>query len=154
MAVDAQALLQRVSDLQKAALGFDSVPFLFHVQGTYPFWTNRVDRISVDGDSEDFELYGYDIIMRLVIAHITEGVEGERESDLYSYIPAVIEYFNSRALLLDDTFTTELLGLVRASIVDCRGFAIFAQAGINTQLIGTEFTLRCQYEIEVMQVYD
>lgn len=154
MAVDIQALLQRVSDLQKAALNFDSVPFFIYTQGTLPYWTNRVGPITVGGDSEDFDLHTYDILMRLIIGHVTEGVQGERESDLYSYIPRIIDYFNSRALLMDDTFTVELLDLKDARVVDCRGFSIFAQAGLSTQQIGTEFTLRCRFEPELFQVYD
>ena len=147
---DLQALLARVCDLEKAATSIgDAWPFLFISQGTTPYWVNFIRGPQVDDDSEGYDVYTYDVLMRLIIGHVTEGADGEPEGDLYTYIPQVIEYFRARPLLIDDTYTTELDALEEARVVEGTGFAVFSQTGVRTAQIGCQFTLRCRFEEEI-----
>jgi hypothetical protein len=52
-----------------------------------------------------------EIIVRLVVGHLTEGYRGQPEGSLYTYIPAVIEAVNSRELLQSPTYPAALDGL-------------------------------------------
>jgi len=95
------------------------------------------------------------VVMRLVTAHATEGYVGEPESDLYLYIPQVVNYFNSRRLLqttagnYDDAMTH----LMEAQITNNLGFTVFQNAGISAQQVGTAFTLTCVFEEEITQAF-
>lgn len=163
MTIDMQALMDRIAALETEALAAlspsveaNAVDRFFHVQATYPFFVNRLGAITVDDDSEDFDVYTVNVQMRLLIGHLTEGYNGEVENRLQLYIPQIISYFNSRELLQSATYTEALddLGLNgRARITACTGFAVFQNSGVGTQLVGAEFTLQCELTEELTQAY-
>lgn len=155
--VDLVALIRRVADLQAAIplvnaagnpVNADAYPYFLKTQGTYPFFVNRIEGPDpIEDDSEDFEYSTYDVMMRLVVDVETAGAtDGERELDLYAYIPIVKAYFASHRQLMDDTYTIELLDLMSADIrPGGTGWRIIRQSGTGAGVIGAEFTLRCQY---------
>lgn len=152
-ALDRIVLMQKevMTDLGQTA---DAVPYFYHVQGAWPYWTNRVGDIQISDDgSEDFDRDTYTIVMRLIIGHLTEGYHGELEADLYAWIPAIKTYFNEREGLQSDTMTTWLDGLIRARVTSITGFRIFQDAGISTNQIGTEFNLTCQFDETIIKAY-
>jgi hypothetical protein len=162
MTVDAQELLKRARDLQIEALAALSTPvsadakeYLFHTQEDYPYFVNRIGNIDVGADSEDIDLYTYQVIMRLVIGHMTSGYKGEPESNLQLYIPQVVNFFNSRQWLqttsgdYDDAMTS----LMEARITSVSGFSIYESAGISASQVGTEFVLTCLFEEEITQAF-
>lgn len=161
MAVDLNALMSRVANLEIASLmalasppaAVDAKPYFRHVQEAFPYFVNRIDQFGIGSDSQDFDTASIPIIMRLVILHTTGGFDGERDDTLNTFIPQVIEYFNERELLIDDDYPDEILHLESARIVNCTGYREFQHAGIGGFQIGCEFTLRCEFEYQIIQAY-
>lgn len=161
MPVNLQNIIDRVVLLEKAALAAltpavtaDAVDHFFHAQEATPYFTNRLGPVAVGGESEDYDEYRVDILIRLVIGMAEEGYAGEPDNRLQLYIPQVIEYFNERRLLIDSTYATELPFLVEARIVDCRGLVVFQNSGVRSSQVGTEFTLRCTLLSDITQVME
>lgn len=159
---DFNALMDRVAALEKEAMAALSTPvtadatdFFYHTQGSYPFFVNRLGALAVpeDEDSEDFDVYDVDVVMRLVIGHMTQGYADEPENSLQTYVPQVVKYFNERELLQSATYTDALDGLIRARVTACRGLVVFQQTGTGDMQVGTEFTLSCRFEEEIEQQY-
>ena len=158
MSLNMVELMDRVAALETEALAAlspsvsaNAVDRFFHTQAAYPYFVNRLGAISIDADSEDFDVYTVNVQMRLLIGHITEGYEGEVENRLQLYIPQVITYFNEHEELQSATYTAALVDLDRARVVACTGFAVFQQSGISTSLVGAEFTLQCQLTEQITQ---
>jgi len=163
MTIDVQELLKRARDLEVEAMAALSTPitagareYFFHTQEIMPYFTNRIGGLDVGADSEEFDTYTYQVIIRLVIEHVTADFVGVNESDLYLYIPQVVNYFNSRALLrtTSGSYDTAMLHLIEARISSSTGFRIFTDAGISAQQVGTEFVLTCIFEEEITQVFN
>lgn len=156
---DITSALTRIVAMQKEIMSdlgvtADAVPYFYHVQESFPYWTNRVGDIQIaDDGSEDFDRDTYTFIMRLVIGHVTEGYRGEVEARLYDYIPEVKYFFNAREGLQSDADTTWLNSLIRARVSSCTGFRIFQDAGISANQVGTEFTLTCLFDETIVQAY-
>lgn len=154
---DLESLFLRLAALEKEALASlsvsaDAVPYFWHTQEFYPYWTNRLGAIEVDGDSEELDIYRVEVVARLLIGQVTDGVvRGENEARLQAYIPAVIQWINERELAQSAAYPTALDGLVRVRVTGCRGYTEF-QSGSTAQ-IGTEFTLACEFEQEIEQAY-
>lgn len=163
MTINAAELIDRVVALEKEALAAltptviaDAADHFFYVQGSYPYFVNRLGAIIVDDDSEEFDTYAYEVIMRLVMGHTTEGsqgYDGEPDARLQAYIPQIITYFNQRELLQSAAYPAALDDLVRARVSGCRGFTVFQQSGVGSGIIGTEFTLSVFFEEEITQTY-
>lgn len=155
--MDLEALLVRAAALEQEALAAmtppivaDAVPYFFHAQEAFPYWTNRLSSISAedgagadDDFGEEYERYSYEIIMRLAVGHVTDGVRSEYERTLGRIIPQVMSYFNARELLQSQAYPTAPDDVVRARIVACTGVDVLPISE-HTQVIGTEFTLRVE----------
>lgn len=164
MALNIEDVLARIVAVEQEALAgiqvaCDAVPYYFHTQQAFPYFTNRLSSISVDsgpGGDEDFgeeiDLLIYDIILRLTVNHLSAGVVGEYEDRLSVYIPQVIDYFNARELLQSASYPTAPDDLTRARIISSTGLAFFSE-GLNVQQIGAEFTLRCEFVNNIDQAY-
>lgn len=156
---DIQNALNRIVTMQIECMNdlsvtADAKPYFYHVQETFPYWTNRVgDILITDDGSEDFDRDTYNFIMRLVIGHVTEGYRGEPEARLYDYIPEIKVFFNAREWLESDTYTTAMNGLIRARISAISGFRIFQDAGLSANQVGTEFTLTALFDETIVQAY-
>ena len=163
MTILAQELLLRVRDLEIEALAAlstpktaDAVEYFYHFQEEFPYFTNRIGGLDVGADSEDLDIYTYQVIMRLVIEHLTADYVGATESSLQLYIPQVVNYFNSRQWLqtTSGSYDTAMLSLREARITNVTGYRIFTDAGISAQQVGTEFVLSCQFVEEITQVFN
>lgn len=153
-----QELMDRVAALESEALASlsppvtaDAVDRFFHTQSTYPYFVNRLGAITIEGDSEDLDVYTINVQMRLLIGHITEGYEGEVENRLQVYIPQVISYFNERQLLQSIAYSDALTDDIQARIVACTGHMIWQHSGSGSQLVGAEFTLQVSLTDELTQ---
>lgn len=164
--MDVEALMVRVAALETEALAAmtppimaDAVPYFFHVQEAFPYWTNRLSTISAEdgaGGDEDFgeeyERYSYEIVMRLAIGHVTDGVRSEYERSLGRIIPHVLRYFNARELLQSAAYPGAPDDVLRARIIACTGVEILPISE-HTQVIGAEFTLRVETIEDTDQAY-
>lgn len=140
-----------MTDLGETA---DAVPYFYHVQESFPYWTNRISNILIEDDgSEDFDRDTYIIVMRLIIGHLTEAFHGEVDAKLYNWIPEIIYFFNAREGLQSDSDTTWLNNLIRARVTSCIGFQIFQDSGLQVNQIGTEFNLTCQFDETIIKAY-
>jgi hypothetical protein len=164
MALDVQGVMNRVVALEKEALAAlspsvtcDAVPRFWHVQESFPFWTNRLSSIEVAAGTtdygEEFDSYTYNVSMRLIIGHITGSYTGEKDTSLQTYIPQVIQYFNERELLQSAAYPAAPDDLIRARMVSCTGYTQFVNNGSGSTQVGTEFTLRCEFAEEIEQQY-
>lgn len=160
MAINVEALMLRLAALEKEALGAlspaviaDAVPRFVWAQEAFPYFTNRLGAIGVDEDSEDFDVYTIDVVARLVIGHVTEGYVGETDTRLQTWIPHLIQYVNKRQLLQSAAYPLALDDITQARVVSCTGFTIFANTIIGATQVGTEFTIRAEFEMPIEQQY-
>lgn len=153
-------LLARVAALEIEALAAlsptvvaDAKPYFLHTQEAFPYFTNRMGGDSVGSDSHDFDRDEITVIMRLVIGHVTEGYQGEPETNLYTWMPQVKEYINERELLQSNTYPTAMISLLDARVTGHNGFRVFQNTGLSATQVGTEFTLLCNFDESIDQEY-
>ena len=156
--VDMADLLLRAAALEKEGLATlsvtcDAKAYFIHQQESFPYWTNRIADIAVEFDSENIDTYTVDITARLIIGHRTEGYKGQPETQLYTYIPTMIGYFNARELLQSAAYPTEPLDLIQARVTAVSGLRIFETSGLSALQVGTEFTITCTVPVYLDQVY-
>lgn len=157
MGADLKATALRAVNLGKGALTAlgitsDGEPYARYTAALFPYWTARLDTINIDADSQDFDEYAVNVVLRLVIGHVTSGLyKGERDDELMTWIPHVIEYFNERELLTDDTYPTEIPELVSARIISCSGYREFQNTAVGGTQVGADFTLRCEFQVPIFQ---
>lgn len=150
-----QALIISMAAVEAEALASisvsaDAVPYFVHQQERYPFFTNRLGNIEVNGDGEELDTYRVEIIGRLVMAQVTDGiVRGDNEARLQEYIPAVLKWANEHELAQSAAYPVPVDGLVRVRVTSCRGYAEFQPSG----QIGTEFVFSAEFEEEIEQQY-
>lgn len=167
MGLDIAGCVNRIAALEKEAMlalatpkSCDAFPYYWQTNAPFPYWTNRIGSVSLEtgaggdeDDGEEEETAQYDIIMRLVVKHVSAGTQGENEDDLATYIPHIIDYFNARELLQQESgaFAAPPSDLIRARIISCTGTTVFTELGVWQ--LGTEFTLRMEFEQYVEQAY-
>jgi len=150
------ALLRIVAMEKEVIPGCDAVPYFIYTQESYPYWTNRVGAIATSTDSEDEAKRVYQIIMRLVIGHRTEGYTGELEVTLQStYIPQILTYFSQRLRLQCVAFPDIMRYIAPegAFIPNATGLAVLAVGGIGVEEIGAEFSLELPIEEQILQAF-
>jgi hypothetical protein len=160
MAILLQSALERLCAIEKEALAdltptvaADAVPYMIHSQEAFPYFTHRGTNGVIESNSEDIDDNTVEIIVRLVVGHLTDGYRGQPESTLYTYLPVVIEAINARELLQSDTYPLALDGLVSARAVAYSGLRIFESAGIQARQVGTEITVVCTFADDLTQLY-
>lgn len=161
MAIDMQSSILRLCAIEKEGLAAltptvlsDAIPRFWHTQESFPYLTHRLGAVTLDEDSEDFDVYFYDVITRLVIGHLTAGYKGENDDKLTTWLPHLVDYLNERELLQSAAYPTELTYLVRARVTSATGYAVFANSAIGgvTQ-VGTEITTRLEFKPDITQAY-
>lgn len=155
--IDLTETLDRIVLIEKEALAAltpsvtaDAVPRFFHVQESFPYWTNRIVNQTVTSDSEEMDDDNFTLIARLIIGHITSGYKGQPENNLYTYISQFKTYLNAReGLQTEQTSGPDLSDwqryLLRARVVSATGLRAFDNAGIQALQVGTEFNILCQF---------
>lgn len=158
-------LLARCAALEKEALDSISVvsdakSFFFHTQESFPYFTNRIDSVPVAGfiegqETEDDLTRIVDITARLVVAHLTEGYDGEPEQKLYEYLPVVEAYINAREMLQSAAYPTEMTEMFYSRCTTGGALRAFTQNGINGTVtqIGGELIIRCYCTERIVQAY-
>lgn len=158
MPIDVVGLIARIVALEKEGMAAlspavvcDAVPHYFHAQEAYPYWNNRVSAVELEAldDADDYgeeiDRVVYEVTARLIIGHLTGGYTGERDAELYRYVPHMIRYFNDREDLKTTTTTTDLLGLIRCRVTSVTAFGVFQNSGVGVQQVGAEFVLSAEF---------
>lgn len=158
--IDLQAILNRLAAIEVEALASlspavtaDAVPYFLHTQEAFPYFVNRISNVPVDSDSQDFDTYEVEATVRLVVAHRTEGYDGEVEGRLYRYLPAVIAEINAREQLQSASYTAELDNLIFARATGSGGLRVFETSGLSVVQVGAEITVVCQLTDDLTQDY-
>lgn len=112
MSTDLSAMLDRLVLMQKAVMpGSDAVPVSFYSQEGLPFWTNKIDSVVIELDSQDIQVLTYRIRMRQVLAFVTEGWDQEAEGYIATWLPTVTLYFGQRRQLRRTSADSDVINL-------------------------------------------
>ena len=162
MATYETELLNRLCALELEAMTSISVradakPYFIHTQDSFPYFTNRVATNPRGNDgSEELDLNNPLVIIRLVVAHVTEGVRGQPEGKLYEWGPIVSSYIENRSNWLQCAaapYNTRMAYLQEARVTDNGGFRVFTDSGIGALQVGREIQVQCIFDESVTQVY-
>lgn len=160
MASTLSAALDRIAEMQVEALaafqtaaGLNQLvakTFWPYQQEGFPYMFNRISDHDVlrEGSeeyniSEDIIVDVYAVDMRLVVGHIKEGYEGERQEDIYEFIPLLLEFFDENQLLTSTLSPTTLDFIAEngAIITGGTGLSAFQNAGVLGMQVGWELNL-------------
>lgn len=158
-----QALTRVAGMLEEAVPGSKAVPYFYYAQSQFPYFTMRVAAYAPHIDSEQLEYRPYVLIIRYVMAHLTDPPNGSAEQLMYENLP-VIESFFAQRLGLQDTAHPEpldepggnwALDTTGTYITLSQGLTEFPSVpGIPAQIqIGSEFHLHLSFSIDVDQIY-
>lgn len=162
MALDYAGVLNRLVVIGPAALLAGSrppntvhaKPYFWHVSEQFPYFTNRAAPWTLDENSEDIDVIQQDFVMRLVIGHLASGYNGERDEEFNLWLPQLMEYVSEREWLQSPAYPTKPVNLTRARLVNGTGYTAFRNSAVgNTVQIGTELTIRCEFDHDIQQVY-
>lgn len=149
--------LDRITAMEKEVIpGSDAVKVFIYAQESFPYWTNRVGAFQIVLDSQDLQVITFQILMRLVIGHMTEGYTGELEETLQTtYIPQILTYFAQHVGLQCLSFPGQMqyLDPRGVMILNGTGLAVFQQGGIGSNQIGAEFSLEVPIKEFIVQAY-
>lgn len=150
-------LLLRVVAIQKEAMlsvdkTVDAWPMFYKVSETFPYFTNRIADLPVtDNGSQDEDVNTPLVIMRLVVAHITSGYQGEPESKLYEWMPLVKTVFNQRMWLTSEAYPEPMYDLQSVRVVNNGRWVQEQNEGINAIQVGVEIALQCVFNEHIEQ---
>lgn len=148
---DLAATLQRVADMQRQAVPDSKAAFaqFWRTYGAFPYWVNRLGPMRAEALADDLVDHVWEVVMRLVIGHLTEGYEGALEGRLPGYIDQALAYFGARARLQRDGDDAPLPGLAPegAAVARAGGYQPF-RIGAGPQ-IGVEIVLEVPFRFGV-----
>jgi hypothetical protein len=144
--------MQRCCAIEIAALAAmtpaqaaDAVPYFFHTQESFPYFTHRLGTTDYEENSEELEIRERQIIIRLVVAHLTEGFKGAPEERLFDYIGVLETAFSTqdaRQLTAADPYdeVPDYLYPTDTRFTTNGGLRVFENTGFPVRQVGTEFT--------------
>lgn len=160
MATYETELLNRLAALEIEAMASIGVvanakPYALHTQEIFPYFTNRISQNPVTTDGREVLDYNRPlVIIRLVVAHATEGYRGQPEANLYEWGPVVKTYIQSRMWLQSAAYPLRMNNLSAESrVTDNGGFRIFENSGLNVNQVGRELQVQCVFDESIEQVY-
>lgn len=141
--------------------GVDCKPYFYHFQESYPYFIHRVAPITQNAGTdeefnEDFYVFRYEIEARLIIGHIDQGYFGVSETNLYTWIPGLITYFNQRRWMQSVLYSTKLNKLMSAELEQAAspGWTAFQDGGVPGLRVGTRFLFTCEFNETIDQAYN
>lgn len=147
-----RAVAMQIEAMASVGRNVDAKPFFWHVNEGFPYFTNRIadNPISDDG-SADIDLNQPVLIMRFVVAHITAGYKGEKERNLYEWLPVIKTWFNERMWLTSAAYPLRMDYLQQARITNNGGIRAFENVGIPVVQVGAELQLACIFAENIDQ---
>lgn len=146
--VDLDDLLMRVCAMEEEALGLRALDVLADKLDQTPYMTNGLGQIIYENGATDRGVYN--VRMRVIIGHVTEGYKGQSERVLRKYIPQLHAFFRVRPGLTSKKFpdTPPYVSAVGAFLTGGIGTAYFQEPGLPMQ-VGSELTLRVPVEASI-----
>ncbi len=136
--IDRVVLLERQAVTESA----NAVPYIMHAQESFPYWTNSpTDLIPREG-SKDARKFELDILMRLVIDHVTAGYKGERQTKAWTYLGDIVFYFALHPKL-------DLEGQTALRYLDPTGATIRPRRGLQVAPLGATQQLCLDFDLIV-----
>lgn len=155
-----QQILERLVAIELETLAsltphgtIDAKPYSIYQQESFPYLTQRAGNTQVTPDSEDRDVYEVDVMIRIVIGHVTQGYAGESEQLLYDLEAALMHAINERELLQSAAYPVALTGLTSARAEGSTGMVIVDQAGIQARQVGAQITVTVTYTDDITQQY-
>lgn len=95
------ALLDRLVEMQKYIQDYtDAVPVALYSQEAPSYWTNRVDNVDQELESEQMVDVTFSINMRFVASYNTQDYEMAAEKAVALILPKILYFFSARRLLM------------------------------------------------------
>ncbi|MGB1285115.1 MAG: hypothetical protein ACPG7F_01165 [Aggregatilineales bacterium] len=160
--INLNELLGRIAALAEECMSgisvnADAVPYFYHVQESHPYFTARIRDAQIAPNSEDFDLKTLNVQLWLVIGNVGSGVDGERESEMYTWIPQLTAYVNNRDWLqtvAGGTYPDPMENLIQARVVSWQTLATLQSRGSRlAEQIGVQFNIQCQFIDDVDPAY-
>jgi len=160
--IDLYTLLERCAALESEALSrldpgiqAQAFPYVAISNDVYPFFTNSLPPLEIEGESQDIDKYTLRVPARLLVGHVNGGAKGEYERRLYEFIPQLVHYFNERDQLQSDAYESRADGVEYARIVSVTGLTRFSQSGtgIDDGQMGAAFTIEIVLYNPICQQY-
>ncbi len=163
MTSDIKDAMQRCCAIEIAALAAmlptqaaDAVPYFFHTQESFPYFTHRLGTTDYTENSEELEVREREIIIRLVVAHLTEGFKGAPEERLFDYIDVLETAFSTqdaRQLTAASPYTDvpDYLYPTDTRFSSSAGLRVFENTGFPVRQVGTEFTFLIPFYAKVYE---
>ncbi|MCZ7543209.1 MAG: hypothetical protein M5R40_06570 [Anaerolineae bacterium] len=149
---DLAATLERVALMAAAAVPDTKQAFaqFFRTYPNFPYWTLRLGPMQVEPEGEPYEVHTHEVVLRLVIGHLTEGYDGALEGRLPGYVTEALAYFQARPTLQRTRADAPLLYLHPngAAVVRASGYRAFVRLGESVQ-IGAEITLSVPFHATI-----
>lgn len=162
MGIDANELLLRICALEEEALftlgqASSAVPRWLYQTETLPYWRNRIVSFQLDtslsDDGEEMDVWVYVVGAQLVMAHYSEGYNGEVDTAIAAAIPVVNDYIDARELLTSSAYPTGMNYLRKAWSVGGSGYETLGPSAAGVIQVGATFQFRCEFDKYVTQVY-
>lgn len=164
MAIDASNLLARVCAIEVEALlnlptpiKSNAVPKWLCQQETLPYWRNRIASFQLEtspsDDSQEMDVWVYVVGAQLVMAHYSEGYNGEVDEAILAAIPQVNDYFDARELLQSNAFAEPMKFLRWSWSIGGSGYETLGLSAAGAIQVGPTFQFRCVFDKYVEQAY-
>lgn len=130
------------------SVSIDVVNYFPHIAEAFPYamvqWTGA-GKNNVYGQDFDDRVLSFDVW--LIIGNIESGTDGERANELYEWSVWLEDKFAQSPSLTSTAYPTKPTDFnpLEMEWTANTGITIFNNSGVNSQVIGTRFTLTMQY---------
>lgn len=122
--IDSDDMMARLVAIEEEMVQSDAVPYPFHKQEGFPYWTNYMPTLALDRGQNNFGEEAMEtvptIIATLAIGNMTSGVPGEREAEFMSLAFFMARYFNRRPKLQSSQYPE---GMPYVNFLQCTNVA-------------------------------
>lgn len=150
------ALVAIQREIPTSPLANKAVPQAFYTQTVFPFWTNRIISFRLmPGKSQELFAYRYRIGMTYIRAFLTEGVNGQAETELYKDIPIIADWFGGTPQLQSVAVpqSPRYMDPEGAYLTDATVFLGQMHSGIGQTIIGADFVIEVPLTIPITPRY-
>lgn len=145
-------IMDRLVAIEKEAYtGSDAVDHGIHWQEAFPYWINLLGPATYGWDSENIVIVTRDVQIRLIVAHLTEGYDGDAEEKLFANLDEILLFFLTHEDLTSTAYPTAPVYLysTETELRADTGLTIWRLADNAPSQIGIEFTLTIAYRVDI-----